>query len=375
MKDCEDFEDTWNSKKLLPEDRKILNTLFSEKKAEIMEWQKILAKLCKQAMNTDGTLDKDKILSLIEQYFDNQNTLALEKALEKVRNRADCDYLEKKVRLVSRMGLTERNLLLNMIRERKADFPEDESVSDVVDWVRSDMHSEFIDDFDKKYAHINITLEEYPLYNYLYEELVDIKKKYEEKGIKTNLFGIDETSLRGRNIVTLPEEFFDIAKAKGLKCIIDLRSEAGDNIGIKQDKIKVEDGKTYIDDVEYFLFPVDHNEGKCDEQTIRLLGEFFRRMESGNLYIGCANGLHRTDFALALNFVLNTKTKNPPELKDSMIKDLKPSVKRIYDKIQELIRTKTPEELEQMGLDKETLEKLPKDEKEFLARLNALPII
>ena len=109
-------------------------------------------------------------------------------------------------------------------------------------------------------------------------------------------------------------------------------------------------------------------------QTIKFLGQFLTRMEAGNLYIGCSNGLHRTDFALALNYALNKNAKNIPQFKDSKVSDLHAAVRRIYDTINAIKKDNPPETWKDFGLDKETLDKIP-DADEFEKRLNRLPLV
>ena len=66
-------------------------------------------------------------------------------------------------------------------------------------------------------------------------------------------------------------------------------------------------------DFKYFKFPIDSSE-LPDDAIIERLPKLFELLNNGNYYIACAQGLHRTDIALALNYTFNPEATTPPFL-------------------------------------------------------------
>ena len=408
---CNKFKKEWQNVELNREDKAELWAAFAKKEKQVKLQSEILNSIEIPVSDENGMVDHERMKKLIELNFDCYNALQLEKALENVRTKADCNYLEHCVRNIGRISAYGRTMLLGMIKDKKAELLDDvEESNDIIDWVYSDMYKEFIDDYRLKYKHVWVEFVEYPLQNPLYLSLNPLILEINDKldahitAVGEPRFVFDEETqtqrlvgnygLRGRNMITfgkenpdnnteeiseenqLGVEFFDRAKAAGLTCIIDLRAKAGGNIRIKEDKITEVDGKTYIDGVEYYRIPLDHNNqsgGVIDQYTIKKLGGFFQRMENEIFYIGCANGMHRTDYAFCLNYVLNTKTINTPKLEslDAQKSEFGNAIRRIYNKIQEILTEAqtNPQLLEEYNLTPDLLERLPKSEAELEERI------
>lgn len=68
--------------------------------------------------------------------------------------------------------------------------------------------------------------------------------------------------------------------------------------------------------IRYFPFPLDSHKVP-DEEIATRLDEFFCIIDGGEFYIACAMGLHRTDMALSIYWVLHGADRNlpPPYLK------------------------------------------------------------
>ena len=65
--------------------------------------------------------------------------------------------------------------------------------------------------------------------------------------------------------------------------------------------------------LQYFHFPID--KAQTDVRLIiDNLPEMINLINNANFYIACAQGLHRTDIALALAFVFNPEKKTPPTM-------------------------------------------------------------
>ncbi len=99
-------------------------------------------------------------------------------------------------------------------------------------------------------------------------------------------------------------KFLRPLKNNGISTIIDLRE--------KYSSSKFEDLCSEYG-FEYFKFPIDAFEIP-DEMIIANLPKLFKLLNKGNYYIACAQGLHRTDIALAMNYAFNPEAKIPPFL-------------------------------------------------------------
>lgn len=157
----------------------------------------------------------------------------------------------------------------------------------------------------------------YPMHNF-YPNYIKFKgfKKITRDDLKDvtipNLQVINSINLRGeslshkRNIAFLPR-----IKNLGIKRIIDLKT-SDHSEKFKQKVIDL--------GMEYLHFPVDSC-GISDDKILEDLPLFFKAMDEGNYYIACAQGLHRTDIALSINYLFNKNTKTPPVLYGHIQKD------------------------------------------------------
>lgn len=68
--------------------------------------------------------------------------------------------------------------------------------------------------------------------------------------------------------------------------------------------------------IRYFAFPMDSHSVPNEEIASRLQ-EFFKLIDSGDFYIACAMGLHRTDMALSIYWMFHAADNgmNPPILR------------------------------------------------------------
>ncbi len=144
-----------------------------------------------------------------------------------------------------------------------------------------------------------------------------------------NLRLIHNNSLRGEALSSKKNRWaLKKIKALGIENIIDLR-----------DKYT---SKNYAqlcaqENLNYFHFPIDSS-SIDDETIIQNFPLMFNILNKGRYYIACAQGLHRTDIALALNYVYNPNCKDIPAMaghkQDNMdINDIKRRINSIYKKI------------------------------------------
>jgi len=158
---------------------------------------------------------------------------------------------------------------------------------------------------------------------------------------KTSNGGIRGESLSSRK----NRKFLKLLKENGVNKIIDLRDKYS--------------SQTYPElcqkyGFEYFNIPVDSS-SVPDRAIIDNLPALFDIINGGNYYIACAQGLHRTDIALSLNYVFNPDAKEPPVLlghyRSGGLK-----TEDISRRLNSIKKALTPEDIAKMGWD-ETFEK------------------
>ena len=327
----------------------IYNALATKKKLIIFNQKvpdiDIRKQMLNNCKNPDGSIDFSKL-------EDEVCMFQLRNYIKESTSRQDCHRLREIVQR-TKISFEYKLRLLTEIRVRESDFISDDdnvmgidgaSGEEVYNFMRGDMYPTIFDDVRFQ----NLGLKQSGDNNYIYEQMEHVNSDYEH--LFPNLMALGETSLRGRNIVTLPKEILDEAEAMGLSCIIDLRTEAS--------------GDFNNSNIDYFYFPISFDPS-CDTSVIKNLGGFFDRMEAGNLYIGCANGIHRTDLAIALNYAFNTECTEIPVLASMLRRDLAGTLHRIYVKIMNL----TPQERAEYGLTDVVMQKLPKTAEELDKRI------
>ncbi|MCD7879079.1 MAG: hypothetical protein LUG16_04000 [Candidatus Gastranaerophilales bacterium] len=115
-------------------------------------------------------------------------------------------------------------------------------------------------------------------------------------------------------------------KESGLEQIIDLREKRNTN-NCKE--------LCEAAGLKYVQFPMSCLNRVYDD-SIEYLPDFINAIKEGNFYIGCLEGINRTDIALALNYVLNPEEKMTPKLKSaspkSAIKNTKTAIDTMFKK-------------------------------------------
>lgn len=187
--------------------------------------------------------------------------------------------------------------------------------------------------------------------NEVFKGLKHLNEQYANTKKELRLAPLPNGSVRGRNIVTMPLEAMEEVKQQGIKRIIDLRAEAS----VSPRRMSVKNGHKYVDDVEYVQVPLNYGDGKGDTETIKHLPEFFNTMNKGNVYIGCALGSHRTDFAVGLNYALNPEATEVAPALYLPPRKVTEGVRRIYKKI----TTMTPENRKALGISDDFIASLP----------------
>lgn len=242
-----------------------------------------------------------------------------------------------------------------VVKEFSREFKETERIAydgayepSVYDAIRAHMYPQIFSDYSVGKAVVKGTS------NDTFKTLEHLNKEYSKKGKEIRLAPIGTDSVRGRNIVTMPKEALEDVKQKGIQRIVDLRAEVNSTLN---GRLNIKDGVQYVDGLEYVHVPVSYKDGLEDLNSIKAFPKFFDAMDKGHVYIGCNQGSHRTDFAVALNYALNTPTKDVPPILYLSPADVTNGIKRIYKKIQKM----SPSEKQALGLTDEFMAKLPKD--------------
>lgn len=156
---------------------------------------------------------------------------------------------------------------------------------------------------------------------YQIKQLTNDWEKYHD----IQLIDKDNNIYRGQTLVEKPYCIYNI-KNKGVKTVVDLVG-----YGSTYEQEVKEIGLDYF---EYNIFDNWWNTNIFDEKHIEKLVQFLKKMQEGNIYIGCQHGANDTDIAFILNDFFNpllsgkVKTKIPPNDSDFPIK-----LNTIYDQL------------------------------------------
>lgn len=146
--------------------------------------------------------------------------------------------------------------------------------------------------------------------------------RLKQLGIK-NFRLIDSNSIRGVTLANQKKILLRELKECGINTIIDLRKEGSDDS--KYAAACKENGLDYFNfklkiNMPIFTDPFSSNLSQAERKVennnfISRLPDFFKLMDQGKFYMACLLGLHRTDLALVMNYLLNpNEPKMPPIL-------------------------------------------------------------
>ncbi len=177
---------------------------------------------------------------------------------------------------------------------------------------------------------------------------------------------INSNSIRGVTLSNQNPKILKELKECGINHIIDLRREA--NSESKYANNCKENG------LKYFPFPININmpifniavTSKMSMQErkdsinsfIKLLPQFFKTMNEGRVYMACLLGLHRTDLAVTLNYLINPiEPASPPILSHMLISDETNMTNKYIGAMKNLIKNLSDEDKEKLGLPKNFVDK------------------
>ena len=170
---------------------------------------------------------------------------------------------------------------------------------------------------------------------------------------------VDSSSVRGQCLNKKPPFLFDELRDSGIETVIDLRTEG--RADSKYARMCEAAG------LEYFNFKIKENMAMFNprggiketveefavnrEIFVKDLDKFFKLMERGRVYIGCLLGLHRTDLAVSLNYLLNPKEpQTPPSLSHMFYKDEQNLTNKRIGSVKNLIKNLTGSNKEFLGM-------------------------
>ncbi len=183
-------------------------------------------------------------------------------------------------------------------------------------------------------------------------------RRIKDIGIK-NFRLINSNSIRGVTLANQNPNILKELKESGINNIIDLRREANPTSKYANNCKK--------NGIEYFDFPININmpifnnantsklstkEREAQNQIFKdKLPKFFNLMNKGKLYMSCLLGLHRTDLAVTLNYLVNPKEPaSPPILSHILIKDEANCTNKYIGGVKNLIKNLNAKDKSNLGL-------------------------
>ena len=183
----------------------------------------------------------------------------------------------------------------------------------------------------------------YKKYNNLQLNYSKYFKKIKELNIP-NLQQIDNKGFRGESLsADRNNKYLPQIKKYGIDTIIDLRTA---DYTPRYNKLCKDLG------FNYFHIPID-SKTISDREIINNLPVLFERLEKGNFYIACAQGKHRTDIAIALNYLFNPKYKGEPPVMYGHVENGKMRIQDIFTRANSIYKELTIEDKAMLGWNKE----------------------
>lgn len=170
---------------------------------------------------------------------------------------------------------------------------------------------------------------------------------------------VDSQTVRGVTLANQKTSILKELKESGINTIIDLRTE-GDENSIYAANCR-ENGLDYFNfklKINMPIFnPLHATKLSKDERTVekekflKILPNFFEKMNSGKNYIACLLGLHRTDLAISLNYLLNPiEPTTPPSLSHMFYDNETNFTNKYVGAIKNLMRNLTDEDKRKLHL-------------------------
>ena len=170
---------------------------------------------------------------------------------------------------------------------------------------------------------------------------------------------IDSNSIRGVTLANQKKEILKELRESGIETIIDLRAEANADSDYAKDCC--DNGLDYFNfklkiNMPIFNMPLasklsTEERDRENREFVERLPDFFELMNRGRYYMACLLGLHRTDLAVVLNYLVNPKEpKSPPILSHMYIKDETNFTNKYIGAMKNLYKNITQKEKDILGL-------------------------
>lgn len=170
---------------------------------------------------------------------------------------------------------------------------------------------------------------------------------------------IDSNSVRGVTLANQNPTLLKELKECGVKTIIDLRPEGGEESKYAQNCKR--------NGLDYFNFKIRDNmpifnapfSGKMNaeerrnsiEKFVKQMSSFFDLMDNGKNYMACLLGLHRTDLAVTMNYLLNPKEPTSPPILSHMFFDEETNLTNKYiGKVKNMLKNLTSADKNLLGM-------------------------
>lgn len=155
-----------------------------------------------------------------------------------------------------------------------------------------------------------------------------------------NLRFIDNNCIRGESLSSKKNRKFLTPVSKyGIKSIIDLRD--------KYTSLNFGDMCANAS-LNYYHIPIDAN-SVDNRKIINQLPLLFKILDEGNTYIACAQGLHRTDIALAINYVFNPELQETPPVMHGHFRDKQFKFEDIFQRLNLIKKEANLEDIRAFG--------------------------
>lgn len=170
---------------------------------------------------------------------------------------------------------------------------------------------------------------------------------------------VDSNSVRGVTLAKQPTRILKELKNSGINTIVDLRQETSETSQYAQDCIN--NGLNYFNFKLKLNMPIFNNQfsthmsskevAQFNMQFKDNLVKFFEIMNKGRYYISCLLGLHRTDLAMCMNYLLNPREPESPPLLSHMYIDGETNFTNKYiGAIKNLYKNLSAEDRAKMGM-------------------------
>ena len=134
-----------------------------------------------------------------------------------------------------------------------------------------------------------------------------------------NLRIIDKNLVSGATFETRPVQDLKKLKKNGIESIIDFREEASSNFAKICKKMNIDYFNFILDNVmnfqneEYFIRH-DNKRIIVRDEFVKELKKFFNTVNTQKTYMGCHFGVDRTNLSVVMNYLLNPKSMNAPDI-------------------------------------------------------------